>query len=103
MRLPTIQGTPMLPPDAYLLDVAAKPWWQSRTVWSGVITVGASVGALFGIAIPHELTLGIVMSIVSGLSGAGAIYGRVKAARPIRTTRKIGPDEHESMFIGGLD
>lgn len=64
-----------------------KPWWKSRAIWSGVITVFASIGALFGIAIPQDLVLGAIMSIVTGIGGLGAIVGRVQATQPIETKK----------------
>ena len=68
--------------------VVSKPWWQSRTIWSGIVTVLVAVAALFGVAIPHELVLTGVMALISMASGAGAIVGRVTAKQPIKPSAR---------------
>lgn len=61
----------------------AKPWWQSKTVWGGVIAAGASVAGVFGYTVDQATALELSSSVV-GLFGAGlAVYGRFAASKPV--------------------
>lgn len=56
-----------------------KPWYKSTTVIAGIVTALASIWNLVAVphglpAIPEWLTLG---------TGAGAVYGRIKAKTKI--------------------
>ena len=64
--------------------IEAKPWWKSLTVWSGLLTVLTSFGfaglafdPLTGDFNGNVYELGASLSAF--LSGAGAIYGRIRA------------------------
>ncbi len=67
----------------------AKPWWQSRTVWSGIVSILGSLGALFGFVVPQDIALSAVMGLVTLMAGVGAITGRVQATQPI--DKKLKP------------
>lgn len=58
------------------------PWWQSRTVWTGLI------GALFAVfsgmgLIPEGLTQDMILQAVLGVVSVAAIVFRVKATKVI--------------------
>ncbi len=64
--------------------IEAKPWFKSLTVWSGLLTVLTSFG-FAGLAFDpltgdfNGNVYELAASLTSFLSGAGAIYGRVRA------------------------
>ncbi len=63
-----------------------KPWYQSKTVWGGLIALGAAVAGSFGIEIDAGTQGEIVDYIVLGVGAIGglvAIWGRVKADKKI--------------------
>jgi hypothetical protein len=63
-----------------------KPWYQSKTMWAGVITLISGLLRTFGIA---DLTgdqaalLEKVLEIVTIISGLLTLYGRARARGPI--------------------
>jgi hypothetical protein len=78
---------------------ASKPWYASRAVWGGIITVASGVaGAFFGIhatggdvnqVIDNITTLGEAASMIIGaIGGLIAVYGRVKATMPVHISKK---------------
>jgi len=63
-----------------------KLWYQSKTVWGGLIAVGAAVAGSFGIDIDAGTQGEIVDYIVVGIGAIGglvAVWGRVKASKKI--------------------
>lgn len=61
-----------------------KPWWQSRAVWGGLVAAFAGVGAVFGLEVNEAEALEVAMAASAAFGGLLAVYGRVKATRPIR-------------------
>lgn len=64
-----------------------KLWYQSRTVWGGIIAVGAAAAGAFGYAIDVDTQGQLAEMIVLGASAIGgivAIVGRVKANKVIK-------------------
>jgi len=64
-----------------------KKWYESKTVWGGLIAVGAAAAGAFGIVIDADTQDQIAECIVVIATAAGgllAIYGRIKADREIR-------------------
>lgn len=60
-----------------------KPWWQSRTLWGGIVAVGAGVAGLFGVDLDAETQSQLAThaaAIASAAGGLLAVYGRVKAS-----------------------
>lgn len=62
----------------------AKPWWQSRGVLGGLVAAAAGLGAVFGLEIDQAETLEIAMAASAAVGGLMAVYGRVRATKPIR-------------------
>ena len=63
-----------------------KHWYKSKTIWGGVIAVGAGVAGLFGFHFDASLQQMVVengFSLASAVGGAIAIFGRVKATTTI--------------------
>ena len=64
-----------------------KAWWESKTVWGGVIALLGGVAAGFGYVVSPEdqeiISTGIV-GIASAVGGLLAVYGRVKASKAIK-------------------
>lgn len=63
-----------------------KNWWQSKTIWGGIITVLAVVLGAFGYTLTGDdqsLLVDIVSTIVGAIGGLLAIYGRVKASKKV--------------------
>lgn len=51
-----------------------KKWWQSKTMWAGVVSAVAGVLALFDIILPETIMLEAIMIV----SGAVSVIGRSK-------------------------
>lgn len=64
-----------------------KAWYTSRTVWGGIGAMLAGIGPLFGLHVDSDGFVELAISIVSLISGAVAIWGRLKANSPIYFTR----------------
>lgn len=63
-----------------------KSWWQSKTVWGGIIAFAAGIAGVFGIAVPEAVQGDIaehVTALASALGGLIAVYGRIKAERKV--------------------
>jgi len=69
------------------LDVAAlltetKPWYQSKTIIGGVVTIAAALGGAFGLHIDPTTQQGLVAAILyltGGVGGVVSIIGRIAA------------------------
>jgi hypothetical protein len=62
--------------------ILQKPWYQSKTVWGGFITVLAIIAGQFGILIDGNIQQQLIDLFLNGaalLGSALAIYGRLKA------------------------
>ncbi len=62
----------------------AKPWYQSKTIIGGLVTVLAGVGSVLGLQVDSATTTDILLSVGSLVGGTFAIYGRIQAEQPIR-------------------
>ncbi len=63
-----------------------KSWWQSKTVWGGIIAFVAGIAGAFGIDIPGTEQAAIseaVYAVAVGVGSLLAVYGRLKANRKI--------------------
>jgi len=76
--------------DSLPLD-GTKPWWQSRAVWGGIVAAAAGIASLFGVDIDQAKATEIAVSLAPLIGGALAVYGRVRASKPIRRIEKKNP------------
>ena len=63
-----------------------KKWWQSKSVWGGIVVVAATVAGAFGYTVDGTTQAEITDLILAGVTAAGAlaaIVGRVKATKTI--------------------
>lgn len=63
-----------------------EPWWQSRVTWGAILSLVASILAIFGVAFPSELqgqVLTAIMAAVPLIGGLVTLYGRWAAKTPI--------------------
>lgn len=66
------------------------PWWQSRTIWTGLATSLVAVLAAAGL-MPPFLDGTIVTELVLGVLGMATIYTRVAASKQIATPSTVTP------------
>jgi uncharacterized membrane protein YraQ (UPF0718 family) len=67
-----------------------KKWYQSKTIWGGIIAIIAAVLSLFGKQIDAETqdfltnqAVEIATAVATMIAGVMAIYGRFKADKKI--------------------
>lgn len=78
-----------------------KEWYKSRTIWSGVLAIGAGLAGGIGLTIDpmtgdfsgnvYDMAaraLPIGSAAASVIAGAGTIFGRVKAEHQIKTKKR---------------
>lgn len=59
-----------------------KKWWQSKTVWGGVVAISAGAAGVFGITVGPVEQLQLVEYLAAAgaaIGGLIAVYGRVSA------------------------
>lgn len=64
-----------------------KSWYQSRTVWGGVVALAGGVAGAFGYGFGEAEQAEMAdaaTAIAAALGGAAAIWGRVNAKARIR-------------------
>lgn len=65
----------------------AKPWYSSKGVWGGVVTLLAMVLGAFGLALSPEESEQLVLAFTAIGGAVGSvlgIYGRMKATERLR-------------------
>ena len=63
-----------------------KPWWQSKTVWGGLVTLLAVILGAFGYDLGTEdqkQLVEILSQIAASVGAVIAIYGRLTATKRI--------------------
>ncbi|VVT18483.1 hypothetical protein [Hoeflea sp. EC-HK425] len=63
-----------------------KPWWQSKTLWGAIVTIGSAVLGLTGLDLgetDREALTGLLTSLGAAIGGMIAIFGRIKAKNRI--------------------
>jgi len=64
----------------------SKKWFESRTVWAGIVVLIATVAGAFGfeldVTAQGEITE-YIMTVVTAVGALVAIVGRVKATKTI--------------------
>ena len=69
-----------------MLRESPKPWFKSKAVWAGIITVCVTVwdNALVPACAEHlNIIIPHIPTWIYGLLGTLGVYGRVKADSPI--------------------
>ncbi|WP_223477099.1 hypothetical protein [Oricola indica] len=64
----------------------AKPWYLSKTIWGALVSVAATLGAMFGLPVDAAGQTALteaILQTVSALAGIVAILGRVAASSRI--------------------
>ena len=65
-------------------DLNTKPWYQSKTVWAGVVAMVAGVTVGLGIDIDQISLTEMLTSGGAAIGGLIAVYGRFVAEQPIK-------------------
>lgn len=66
---------------------SSKPWWQSKTVWGGLIALAAAIAGAFGYVVDPDVQAELVdyvLAVATGVGGVLAIIGRLKAKDRIK-------------------
>ena len=59
-----------------------KPWWQSKTLWGALVTIGSAALGLAGLELgdsDKETLIELLTSLGAAIGGVIAIFGRVTA------------------------
>lgn len=63
------------------VDLDAKPWYASRTIWAGAIGMVATLATAAGFDV---IDAQLQAALVSGLTAAGMIVMRLVTSRPVK-------------------
>ena len=64
----------------------AKKWYQSKTIWGGLVALIAAAGGLVGIEVDAETGSALTLALSQAAAAVGAIVaiaGRLAAVKPI--------------------
>lgn len=64
-----------------------KPWYLSKTVWASLVTIGLSIAGMLGLptgSIDQGSLADTLLQLVTAVSGAVAIFGRLAATTKLR-------------------
>lgn len=59
-----------------------KPWYESTTIWACLVSMAASIGALFGFNVDEMTQANLTdatLQLIATLAGLVAIFGRLAA------------------------
>lgn len=76
------------------MENETKAWWQSRTIMASLVTILISMLGAFKIYLPEDIQgqlTDALLALVTALSGAATIYGRVKAQKNISVKPTLPP------------
>lgn len=65
-----------------------KPWYLSRTIVASAVGILAALGALAGVQVDTAAATDLVLAAVPVITGALAIWGRVRADAPVTFRRR---------------
>ncbi|MBE0471774.1 MAG: hypothetical protein IBX55_19970 [Methyloprofundus sp.] len=68
-------------------NINDKKWWQSKTVWGGLVALGAGIAGVLGLAIgaaDQAILTESLTAIAAAVGGLLAVYGRFKANQAIK-------------------
>jgi hypothetical protein len=63
-----------------------KPWYQSRTIWASLVTVGAGLAGVVGLQVDgldNSTLTDTLLQLVTAISGLVSIFGRLSAKNRI--------------------
>ncbi|AKI01207.1 hypothetical protein IMCC20628_02509 [Hoeflea sp. IMCC20628] len=63
-----------------------KPWWQSKTLWGAIVTLGSAALGLAGLDVldtDREALIELLTSLGAAIGGLIAIFGRITAKNRI--------------------
>lgn len=63
-----------------------KPWYQSRAIWGGIVSIAAPIAGIVGVQIAPDTAADIVtLATTAGgvVGGALSVWGRLRATTPI--------------------
>ncbi len=63
-----------------------KPWWQSKTLWGAIVTLGSTVLGLAGLDfgdVDSDTLIDVLTSLGAAIGGVLAIFGRITAKNRI--------------------
>ena len=66
---------------------ATKPWYLSKTIWAALITIASALASLFGLPLAGIDAQGAaeqILNVITALSGAAALAGRLTATAKLR-------------------
>jgi hypothetical protein len=86
---PVYFGRPKKPKEMFIME-DNKAWYSSKTVWGGLIAVGAAIAGSFGIDV-DAATQGEIADYI--VVGVGAIGGIVAIIGRLQASKKIGKAE----------
>jgi protein-S-isoprenylcysteine O-methyltransferase Ste14 len=64
-----------------------KPWYQSRSIWGGIVALAAAIAGLFGVSLDaatHEALAAALTSAAAAIGAVVAILGRLAAQKTLR-------------------
>lgn len=64
-----------------------KPWYQSKTVWGGLVALGAAIAGLGGLHVAPATQDAVATALLDTAAAIGAlvaIYGRLAADKTLR-------------------
>lgn len=67
--------------------IFVKSWYESKAIWGAIVVIISVIANLFQISIDTDTQANIVelvMTIIGGVGGLIAIWGRIKATKQIK-------------------
>ena len=67
----------------------AKQWYYSKTIWGALLAIGSSALQMKGLQIgaaDQSTIVDSAVSIAGAVGGLLAVYGRVTASKPIKSS-----------------
>lgn len=69
-----------------MATATTKKWYESKTIWGGIIALLAALAGAFGYAVDADTQASIIdlVTVVgTGVGGLLAIFGRIKASKKV--------------------
>lgn len=63
-----------------------KPWYLSRTIWAGLVTLVLSLAGAFGFisdAVDHVALTDVLLQLATAIAGLVTVFGRLRATSRI--------------------